>query len=89
MYNISCVGNICKPRPDIYLHAAKKLGCAPAECIAIEDSAPGILAAKRAGMKCIGINTNRDITALKEADYIIESYSEVTLDLLKELSHVT
>lgn len=85
MYNISCVGNVCKPNPDIYLHAAQKLGFAAADCIAIEDSAPGILAAKRAGMKCIGINTNKDRSALQAADHIIEGYAELTCAKLEEL----
>lgn len=84
MYNISCVGNICKPNPDIYLHAAQKLRLVPSACIAIEDSAPGIKAAKRAGMKCIGINTNNDRNALREADHVIEGYEELTLAQLEE-----
>ena len=85
MYNISCVGNICKPNPDIYLHAAQKLGYKPHECIAIEDSYAGIMAAQRAGMKCIGINTNKNRTALEIADLIVEGYADLTPALLKEL----
>ena len=38
-----------KPEPDIYLTAAKSLNLKPAHCIAVEDSATGLLAAKRAG----------------------------------------
>lgn len=38
-----------KPAPDIYLKAAKELNCNPKECIALEDSPNGILAAYRAG----------------------------------------
>lgn len=38
-----------KPEPDIYLTAAKSLDLEPAHCIAVEDSATGLLAAKRAG----------------------------------------
>lgn len=44
-----------KPAPDVYLAAAARLGVAPAACLAIEDSGPGVLAAKRAGMTCIAV----------------------------------
>ena len=39
-----------KPEPDIYQLAAQKLGYAPEECMALEDSPNGILAAYRAGV---------------------------------------
>lgn len=39
-----------KPAPDIYLEAARRLGVTPSQCIAIEDSDHGILAAHAAGM---------------------------------------
>ena len=38
-----------KPAPDIYLHGAASLGLNPRECLALEDSPTGILAAYRAG----------------------------------------
>ena len=38
-----------KPEPDIYLYAAKKLGAEPCNCMVLEDSPAGILAAYRAG----------------------------------------
>ncbi|CAH1002098.1 Fructose-1-phosphate phosphatase YqaB [Neolewinella maritima] len=44
-----------KPAPDIYLLAAKRLGLPAAECIAIEDSAPGGEAALAAGCYLIGL----------------------------------
>lgn len=42
-----------KPEPDIYLYAASKLGLKPEECMVLEDSPTGILAAYRAG--CIPV----------------------------------
>lgn len=42
-----------KPAPDIYLQACEKLGLAPEECIAVEDSPNGVLSAYRAGCKVI------------------------------------
>lgn len=43
-----------KPSPDIFLHAARVNGYAPADCIVIEDSVSGIKAAQNAGMYVIG-----------------------------------
>ena len=38
-----------KPKPDIYIYAAKQLGLEPQECIAVEDSPNGIISASDAG----------------------------------------
>jgi HAD superfamily hydrolase (TIGR01509 family) len=43
-----------KPAPDLFLHAAERMGVAPAACLVIEDSAAGIEAAQRAGMRVFG-----------------------------------
>jgi HAD superfamily hydrolase (TIGR01509 family) len=44
-----------KPAPDVFLKAAKLLGVAPADCLALEDAPAGIIAARRAGMQVIAI----------------------------------
>jgi HAD superfamily hydrolase (TIGR01509 family) len=46
-----------KPDPQVYSITAEKLGVLPIECIVFEDSIPGILSAKNAGMRVIGIAT--------------------------------
>ena len=43
-----------KPAPDLYLAAASMLGVPPGACLAIEDSSPGIAAARAAGMPVLG-----------------------------------
>lgn len=43
-----------KPAPDIFLYAAEKMGVSPGCSIAVEDSAPGVIAAKAAGMATFG-----------------------------------
>lgn len=43
-----------EPAPDVFLEAAKQLQCEPAECLVIEDSRNGSLAAKAANMTCLG-----------------------------------
>lgn len=44
-----------KPAPDVFLEAARRLGAAPADCVVLEDAAPGAAAAHAAGMRCIAI----------------------------------
>jgi HAD superfamily hydrolase (TIGR01509 family) len=43
-----------KPAPDLFLHAAERIGIAPEACLVIEDSGLGIEAARRAGMRIFG-----------------------------------
>lgn len=43
-----------KPAPDVYLQAAEQLGVTPADCLVIEDSVAGVLAASAASMKVVG-----------------------------------
>jgi HAD superfamily hydrolase (TIGR01509 family) len=43
-----------KPAPDLFLHAATKMGVGPERCVVVEDSMPGVIAAGAAGMTVIG-----------------------------------
>ena len=45
----------CKPAPDIFLAAAKKLGLAPTDCLVVEDAEAGVEAALRGGFSAAGI----------------------------------
>lgn len=74
-----------KPSPDLYVAVLDCLGVNALEAIAIEDSPNGVLAAKRAGMRCVAIPNA--ITAgldLSHADLLLRSLSEVTLPELLE-----
>ena len=44
-----------KPAPDVYLTAARRLGVAPAQCLAVEDSLNGLASARAAGMSCVAV----------------------------------
>ncbi|MDJ0463710.1 HAD family phosphatase [Streptomyces sp. H27-C3] len=44
-----------KPAPDIFLEAARRIGADPADCVVLEDAAPGAAAARAAGMRCIAV----------------------------------
>src|SRR5262249_48012586 len=43
-----------KPAPDLFLFAAERMGVAPAACVVVEDSVPGVQAAVAAGMAVVG-----------------------------------
>ncbi|HDR06238.1 MAG TPA: HAD family phosphatase [Candidatus Coatesbacteria bacterium] len=61
-----------KPDPEIYLAASERLGVPPKSCLVFEDSRPGVLAAKAAGMMVIALP--HDLTLhqdLSAADLVI------------------
>ena len=69
-----------KPYPDIYLHAAEKLGVTAKACLVIEDALSGIAAGKAAGMRVAAIPDTRFVDAReyeKEADYLLRDLSEI------------
>ena len=81
-----------KPDPEIYNLAKERLGLKATECIVIEDSRNGLLAAKAAGMHCIvttsGYTAKEDFS---EADAVFDELGDepntrVTLETLKKLS---
>lgn len=86
IYNISYVNNKGKPDPDVYLHAAAQLNVPPEQCIAIEDSAHGIQAAKSAGLFCIGFNSSNHFAHVQHSHYIVNRYDEIDLARLLELN---
>jgi beta-phosphoglucomutase len=47
-----------KPDPDVFLEAARRMGLAPSDCLAFEDAPSGIAAARRAGMRVVGVTTS-------------------------------
>ena len=49
-----------KPSPDVYLYACRTVGKAPAECIAVEDSANGIRSAAAAGLRTVLVPDQRE-----------------------------
>jgi mannitol-1-/sugar-/sorbitol-6-phosphatase len=66
-----------KPFPDGYLIAAESLGVAPRECIVMEDSPPGIQAARAAGMRSVAVTTTHERAALRLADDVVSGLSEI------------
>lgn len=65
---------LSKPNPDIFLIAVSRIGIECKNCLVVEDSAAGIEAAKRAGMKTIGVGAYyREL----EADYRVNSLEQI------------
>jgi beta-phosphoglucomutase len=79
VYSLVAVGYRSKPNPDIFLHAADRLGVKPANCVVIEDAPHGVEGARRAGMKCIAITTTYDRPALSQADVVLDSFAQINL----------
>lgn len=71
-----------KPSPEIFQLTAQRLNSDPENCVVIEDAAAGIVASKNAKMTTIGLGKR---SVLKGADFIFESFSEISTDFLSEL----
>ncbi|MCJ8282367.1 MAG: hexitol phosphatase HxpB [Rivularia sp. ALOHA_DT_140] len=72
-----------KPHPGVYLTTAEKLGVPPQNCLALEDSLNGVLAAKSAQMKCIAIPEMSESHNPKFAiaDMVLESLQQLNDDI--------
>ena len=66
-----------KPAPDIFLRAAELLGVAAADRWVIEDSKPGIAAARAAGMRVLAITNTHPADELRDATHVVRTYGEI------------
>jgi HAD superfamily hydrolase (TIGR01509 family) len=89
--------SVCKPAPDCYLTGLLKLNelrqherelpLLASECLAVEDSPPGIQAARAAGMRTLGVTNTVDDKALRAAgaDVVTRSLADWTVDAVKRV----
>jgi HAD superfamily hydrolase (TIGR01509 family) len=63
-----------KPAPDLYLEACRLLGVLPGRSTALEDSPPGVAAARAAGLYVIGVPSVSDVTL--DADLVASSLAD-------------
>ena len=70
MFSAQALGT-AKPAPDLFLIAAKAFEVSPDDCVVVEDSKTGVLAAKNAGMKCFGYAPHGGGEALVAEDAIL------------------
>ena len=87
--------SVCKPAPDCYLAGLRKLNewrqqermlpLLASECLGIEDSPPGIQAARAAGMKTLGVTNTVSAEQLRAAgaDVVTKSLADWTTDAVK------
>ena len=71
-----------KPHPEIFIKTAKKLGVHANECLVIEDSFNGVLAAKSAMMKVVAIP---DEESRNEVRFVIADYKLDDLEQIKDI----
>ena len=64
-----------KPDPEIFLKSAEKLGVEPRHCLVFEDAIGGMEAARRAGMKAVGITTVNSAEDLLKLDAVVEAHA--------------
>lgn len=75
-----------KPDPELFLTTSEKLKIKPENCLVIEDAHLGVIAAKKARMKCIAfVNKNSGNQDLSGADLIVDNLNEITLDKIRNL----
>ena len=89
--------SVCKPDPDCYLTGLRKLNemrqherklpLLPKECLAIEDSPPGIQSASAAGMRTLGVTNTVSAGDLRAAgaEVVTHSLADWTVDEVKRL----
>lgn len=88
LYDVIITGNDIKkgkPEPDVFLLAADKLEINPVNCVVFEDAVLGVEAAKRAEMKCVGIDRYNSPQRLYKADLIVSDLSETDIEKINGL----
>jgi len=69
-----------KPAPDIFLKCSQIMEVLPIECMVVEDSSNGIIAAKKAGMCAVAVTTTHK--SIPGADHMISDISRVNAELI-------
>jgi HAD superfamily hydrolase (TIGR01509 family) len=78
-----------KPAPDLFLRAAARSQVAPADCIVVEDSVPGVAAATAAGMTAIGFVGGSQAAGRLASDLVAAGARTVIADMRALKSTVT
>lgn len=70
-----------KPDPEVFLKAAQKLDALPNRCVVVEDAEAGIEAARRGGMRSVGVGSG----AVGTADVVVASLADLPSDVFSKL----
>jgi beta-phosphoglucomutase len=76
-----------KPDPAVFQRAAEGLGLAPEHLLVCEDAVAGVQAAKKAGMRCLGIAANGRQGLLRGvgADWVVKDFLQVSVSEVQRL----
>ena len=76
-----------KPDPSVFKQAAAGMRLSPERLLVAEDSQAGIRAAKRAGMKCLGLARGARVSKLyhEGADWVVSDFRDTSLALIEQL----
>lgn len=74
-----------KPFPDLYLQVTENLCVKPTECVVFEDSGVGVMAAKKAGMKCILVQNQLNCGCFENVDMTISDFTEINYARVADL----
>ena len=88
LFDVIITGNDIKrgkPRPDVFLLAIERLNLSPKQCVVFEDAVLGVEAAKRAGIRCVGVDRYNNPERLRSADLGIGDVSQIDIKQLKQL----
>ncbi|NTF88510.1 HAD family hydrolase [Agrobacterium rhizogenes] len=77
-----------KPAPDLFLYAAEQMGVAPKDCIVIEDSPAGIMAARAAGMTVFAFTGGSHAHSPSYRAELERLSPEVVFDAMPDLIHL-
>lgn len=70
-----------KPSPEIFLEAARRMNTDPSNCLVIEDSLPGVMAGKAAGMEVVAVpSLPKQAGSFSSADEVINSLLDLHPD---------
>jgi HAD superfamily hydrolase (TIGR01509 family) len=74
-----------KPAPDLFLRAAELVGVEPPRCIVLEDTGPGLEAARAGGMLAVQVRSaSTALPPQPHADLVLDSLEDFPLSLLEE-----
>jgi HAD superfamily hydrolase (TIGR01509 family) len=76
-----------KPAPDLFLEAARRLGCDPRATLVFEDAVLGVQAARAAGMSVCGVTTAEpsEVLLAAGAEHAVRDFTALPRDLLARL----
>jgi beta-phosphoglucomutase len=76
-----------KPHPDIYRLACRRINSPTTAVVAVEDAVSGVLAAKGAGLRCVGVSScqSEEMLAAAGADCVLDNFLNLSLPKLESL----